>query len=66
MRIVLNHERCISSGQCCMIAPAVFDQSEDGTVLLLDASPPISEHQKVQEAALVCPHSAISLSAQDE
>lgn len=44
-----------------MTAPKVFDQSDEGVVILLDAEPPAEEHKAVREAATVCPGAAISV-----
>jgi ferredoxin len=53
---------CVSSGQCVLITSAVFDQDDDGLVVLLDASPAKAQQEKVREAAHVCPTSAITFS----
>jgi ferredoxin len=37
----------------------VFDQQENGIVMLLDAAPPPELHTAVREAASVCPAAAI-------
>jgi ferredoxin len=44
-----------------MIAPKVFDQRDDGIVILLDETPPAEEHAAVRESATVCPGAAIRL-----
>ncbi len=63
MIVTVDKERCCSSGQCAMIAPEVFDQSDDdGTVLLLQPEPGQDLHDAVEDAADHCPCSAISLS----
>jgi len=62
MKVSADRDVCCGSGQCAMIAPEVFDQSEDdGLVLVLTPSPPESEHTAVREAASVCPTSAITV-----
>jgi ferredoxin len=55
VKITLEKDKCITSGQCVMAAPAVFDQDDDGVVVLLDENPPESEYAAVREAAMVCP-----------
>lgn len=47
-----------------LIAPRVFDQRDDGIVVLLDAAPPSELHAAVREAACVCPGAAIRLDEQ--
>ncbi|NYI04279.1 ferredoxin [Allostreptomyces psammosilenae] len=65
MDIIIEEDTCVAAGQCVMVAPAVFDQSEeDGSVIVLDANPPESEHENVREAAMLCPSAAIRLQEQ--
>ncbi|MEU6423725.1 ferredoxin [Streptomyces spiralis] len=62
MKITVNQDRCCSSGLCVLAAPKVFDQrDEDGVVVVLDPSPPPSEHRDVLEAATGCPTDAITV-----
>jgi len=60
MRISTEPERCVGSGQCVMIAPDVFDQDDDGIVILLKPRPDADELADVQEAIRICPASAIA------
>lgn len=41
--------------------PAVFDQTDDGVVVLLDECPPAELHDAVREAESLCPAQAITL-----
>ena len=60
MQVEVDVPKCVASGQCVLVAPAVFDQrDEDGIVVLLDAAPPPEQHAAVRESALVCPAAAI-------
>ena len=61
MRVLIDENKCCGAGQCVMIAPRVFDQRDDGIVILLDAAPPTELHAVVREAACVCPGAAIAL-----
>ncbi|MCY1013850.1 ferredoxin [Nannocystis pusilla] len=61
MRVLIDESKCCGAGQCVMIAPRVFDQRDDGIVILLDAAPPTELHAAVREAACVCPGAAIAL-----
>jgi ferredoxin len=64
MHVSVDQDRCIASGQCVLMASQVFDQrDEDGTVVLLDAEPPLGLARHVQEAANLCPGRAITLLA---
>ena len=59
MHVIVDVERCCGAGQCALLAPRVFDQQDDGIVVLLDPAPPPELHAAVREAACVCPGSAI-------
>jgi ferredoxin len=62
MRVIVDQRNCVAAGQCVLAAGAVFDQrEEDGTVLLLDASPPPELHDAVRRAAALCPARAITV-----
>ncbi|MFI6047320.1 ferredoxin [Nocardia sp. NPDC051321] len=58
MRISADRERCVGSGMCALIAPDIFDQDDDGTVLLLDPQPQ-QQHSAVREALDSCPARAL-------
>ncbi|MDH6293551.1 ferredoxin [Rhodococcus opacus] len=62
MRIDIDVAKCIGAGQCVMAAPEVFDQNEDnGTIILLNDSPPADQGEPVREAAMMCPASVITV-----
>jgi ferredoxin len=62
VRINLDQDRCVSSGQCVFAAPEVFDQrDEDGVAMLLTDAPDEGSHEAVREAARVCPALAITV-----
>jgi ferredoxin len=62
MRVTVDQDKCVGSGQCVLAAERVFDQrDEDGIVVLLDAEPSADQHEDVRQAALVCPALAIEL-----
>ncbi|MFC5833474.1 ferredoxin [Nonomuraea insulae] len=64
MHITIDEAKCCGAGQCVLAAPDVFDQrDEDGVVVLLDARPPAGQHDKVRDAAAVCPAAAIETHA---
>lgn len=64
MRVTVDKDRCIGSGQCAWAVPEVFDQDNDGTVQLVRPSPPPSLRGRVRRAEATCPAGAISV--QDE
>jgi ferredoxin len=66
MKVIVDQDRCIGSGQCVLLAPEVFDQrEEDGIVVLLQENPPAELDADVAEAAHVCPGLAISVEDQE-
>lgn len=62
MKVTVDKEKCIGSGQCVLAAPDVFDQQEDdGIVVLLNPNPPADRAEDVKQAAAVCPALAITV-----
>jgi ferredoxin len=62
MKVTVDHEKCISSGQCVLNASDVFDQRDaDGVVVLLNASPPAELHEDVRRAVASCPAQVIHI-----
>ena len=54
-----DRDVCIGSGMCVMTAGAVFDQDDDGIVVLLDEHP--ADLAAVREAVANCPSGALSI-----
>jgi ferredoxin len=62
VKVTVDLDKCIGSGQCVLSAPAVFDQrDEDGIVVLLDANPSADAGPAVRQAAALCPALAIKV-----
>ncbi|MEO3802017.1 ferredoxin [Nonomuraea sp. B1E8] len=62
MKVTVDQDACIGSGQCVLIAPDTFDQrDEDGIVTLLHDSPQPGLQEDIREAAGICPSLAIRL-----
>lgn len=62
MKVTVDRNKCVASGQCVLSAPDVFDQSEDdGTVILLNEAPDPEQYEAVRLAAEMCPASVITV-----
>lgn len=62
MKVTVDEDKCVSSGQCVLNAGDVFDQrDDDGVVVLLDDSPADDQAANVRNAAAVCPALAIAI-----
>jgi ferredoxin len=62
MRVTIDQDRCIASGQCVLTAPDVFDQREDdGIAVLLNTEPSPGSREDVRRAAGGCPALAIAI-----
>jgi ferredoxin len=62
MKVAVDRDKCISSGQCVLAAPEVFDQRDaDGLVVLLNPAPPAELAGNVRQAATLCPAVAITV-----
>ncbi len=62
MKVTVDRDRCIGSGQCVTALPELFDQrEEDGTAFPLAAAPPAHLADEVKRAAAVCPAQAITV-----
>ncbi|MEV4755822.1 ferredoxin [Micromonospora sp. NPDC049559] len=62
MKVTIDQDKCVASGQCVVAAADVFDQrDEDGIVVLLNAAPPAELAEDVRHAAAVCPALAIEI-----
>jgi ferredoxin len=62
MKVTVDQDKCISSGQGVSHASEVFDQrDEDGVAYLLDEHPPDEQAENVRRAAADCPAEAIHI-----
>ena len=62
MKVTVDQDNCISSGQCVLNAGEVFDQrDEDGVVVLLNENPPAELANDVRRAVAACPARVIHL-----
>jgi len=62
MKVIVDQDKCVSSGQCVLNAAGVFDQrDDDGVVVLLTEHPPADQEENARKAAAACPSLAISI-----
>ncbi|QZT61424.1 ferredoxin [Mycolicibacterium austroafricanum] len=62
MRVTVDQNKCVSSGQCVLNAGAVFDQrDDDGVVELLIPEPGPEYAEETRKAAAACPALAIHI-----
>ena len=59
VRVRADRDVCIGAGMCVMTAEAVFDQDDDGIVVVLDEHP--ADTVEVRDAVANCPSGALSL-----
>lgn len=62
MKIAIDHDGCIGSGECVLAAPEVFDQDDDGIVTLVGSDEVDGHDEAIRSAAHACPARIISLS----
>lgn len=61
MKISVDTAVCIGAGQCALVAGELFDQDDDGIVVLLDDRPAPAQHTFARRAASLCPARAITV-----
>jgi ferredoxin len=61
MRLSVDTDRCIASGACWLIAPALFEQGEDGAVRLVREDVGEGELELARAAAAACPAAVITI-----
>ena len=60
-RIEVDRDRCVGSGTCEALAPAVFEVDDDGVLAVVRAEPGEEELPDVRDAVAACPTRALSL-----
>jgi ferredoxin len=62
VKVTVDQDRCVSSGQCVLNASDVFDQrDDDGVVILLIQRPGPQLAEDTRKAAAACPALAIDI-----
>jgi len=61
MKVKVDFDMCASTGGCMQVCPEVFEVRSDGYLYILHEEPAAELHDKVREAAELCPTAAIEL-----
>jgi ferredoxin len=61
MKIEVNVPACVGAGQCALVAGELFDQDDDGIVILLSDHAEPGQEAAARRAAALCPARAIKL-----
>jgi len=62
MRIAINMETCLNSGQCAYMQPELFEVDDDGVPTVLVSGELTADQLAAAEAAAdICPSQSISL-----
>jgi ferredoxin len=61
MKVNVDYDVCASTGACMQVCHEVFEVRSDGYLYVLQEEPPAELHDKVREAAELCPTGAITL-----
>ena len=61
MKVKVDFNVCASTGACAQVAPEVFEVRSDGYLYILQEEPAADLHDKVRQAADLCPTAAITL-----
>jgi ferredoxin len=60
-RIQVDRDRCVGSGTCEALAPAVFEVDDDGVLAVLHPEPGEDDLPDVRDAVTACPTRALAL-----
>jgi len=64
MKITVDRNRCVGAGNCAMAAAELFEQDEtNGRVVLLQSEPAQEKADMAEEAELMCPSRAITVTS---
>lgn len=61
MKVHADRDVCIQAGNCVMAADNLFDQDDDGIVVVLADDIPDDEQDRAREAVKLCPSQALTI-----
>ena len=59
LKVIADRDVCIGAGMCVMSAPEVFDQDDDGVVVVVQAEVPAEHAAAAARAVASCPSGAL-------
>jgi ferredoxin len=62
--VIVDRAVCIGAAQCVLAAPELFEQDDEGLVVLLDETPSVRLEVSARDAAWRCPSGAVSVAEQ--
>jgi ferredoxin len=63
MKVNVDRDLCVGTGNCVLTLPSVFEQDDEGLVRLREPEPPDEDGGLVGRAVRLCPSGAISITA---
>lgn len=64
LTVIVDLDKCTACGACVLECPEVFDQDDEGIVVLLEDGLPAALSDSVEEAADACPSAVIEVTRQ--
>jgi len=61
VRVAADRDVCIGAGVCVMSSEVVFDQDDDGIVVVSADDVPVDEQENARKAVQLCPSGALTL-----
>jgi ferredoxin len=61
VKVHADRDVCIQAGNCVMVADNLFDQDDEGIVVVLVDDVPDGEEAKAREAVKLCPSQALTI-----
>jgi ferredoxin len=61
VKVHADRDVCIQAGNCVMVADSLFDQDDDGIVVVLVDDVPADQQDKAAEAVRLCPSQALTI-----
>ncbi len=61
MKVHADRDVCNQAGNCAMVAEGLFDQDDDGIVVVLVDDIPGDDEDRAREAVELCPSQALTI-----